>query len=122
MKLNKTQRDYAITRLNEKIREKLEAELPKFISSKKDDADALYDLLKSYNVPLIDKKEFRNIWNIRSINEGLIFSDDFDKEYNENQNKRNEIQNKYEALKQEVLDKLYLCDEAEEALSLINSI
>ena len=122
MKLNKSQREYAIARLNAKISEKRDAEFPKHIPSRKDDTDALYDLLKSYGVPLIDKKQFKDIWNIRSINEALIFSPDFDKEYEDNQKKRREVDAKYESLREQVLDKLYLCDEAEEALSLINSI
>ena len=122
MKLNKAQRDYAVSRLNEKIREKRDAEMPKSVKSKKEDLSALYHLLNSCNVPLVSEKEFKEIWNIRSINEALIFPVNFDSEYENYQEKRKEIIEKYDTLKQQILDKLYLCDEAEEALALINSI
>jgi septation ring formation regulator EzrA len=122
MKLNKTQRDYAISRLNDKIREKSSAEMPEYIPSKKDDMSAIYRLLESCNVPMIPEDQFKSLWNIRVLNEVLIFPVYFDKEYEENEKKCRDIRVKYEDMQQQILDKIYLCDEAEEALALINSI
>jgi hypothetical protein len=122
MKLNKAQRDYAVSRLSDKIREKSSKEMPAFISSKKSDMKEIYKLLTNTGVQLVDENSFVNSWGVRSIGEMIIFPLNFDKEYEENQKQRDEIRVKYEAIQQELLDKLYLCDEAQEALDLINSI
>jgi len=122
MKLNKTQRDYAVGRLSDKIAQKRNAETPDFISSKKTDMKEIYKMLTNAGVKLVDETTFVNSWGVRSIGEMLIFPVDFDKEFEENQRVRDEIRVKYEAIQQEFLDKLYLCDEAQEALDLINSI
>jgi len=122
MKLNKTQRDYAVGRLSDKIAQKRNAETPDFISSKKTDMKEIYKMLTNAGVKLVDETTFVNSWGVRSIGEMLIFPADFDKEFEENQRVRDEIRVKYEAIQQEFLDKLYLCDEAQEALDLINSI
>jgi hypothetical protein len=122
MKLNKQQREYAISRLSDKIREKSSKEMPEYIPSKKGDKDALYKLLESCGVPLIEKDKFHNIWNITNIADAIIFPAFFDAKHIENEKKRKEVREKYEALQQQIMDKLYLCDEAEEALALINNI
>jgi Icc-related predicted phosphoesterase len=122
MKLNKTQRDYAVGRLSDKIAQKRNAETPDFISSKKTDMKEIYKLLTNAGVKLVDETTFINSWGIRSIGEVIVFPVGFDKEFEENQRVRDEIRVKYEAIQQEFLDKLYLCDEAQEALDLINSI
>jgi len=122
MKLNKTQRDYAVTRLNDKIREKRDAEMPELIHSKKDSKDGLYDLLTNAGIKLVSRDKFRDIWGVNYIGEAIIYPADFDKEHEDNLKERNKVIDKYELLKQQILDKLYLCDEAEEALALINSI
>jgi hypothetical protein len=98
-------------------------ETPEYISSKKHDKDALYALLSyEYGVPLVPQSKFDSIWNITNIGDALIFPHGFDKEYEENNRIRSEVMQKYEKIKQEFMDKLYLCDEAQEALDLINSI
>jgi len=122
MKLNKTQRDYAVSRLSDKIREKSGKEMPAFISSKKSDMSEIYKLLTNAGVKLVPEAEFSNSWGVRSIGDVIIFPVGFDKEFEENQKQRDEIRVKYEVIQQELLDKLYLCDEAQEALDLINSI
>jgi len=122
MKLNKTQRDYAVGRLSDKIAQKRNAETPDFISSKKTDMKEIYKLLTNAGVKLVDETTFVNSWGVRSIGEMIVFPVNFDKEFEENQRVRDEIRVKYEAIQQEFLDKLYLCDEAQEALDLINSI
>jgi len=122
MKLNKTQRDYAVSRLSDKIAQKRNAETPDFISSKKTDMKEIYKLLTNAGVKLVDETTFVNSWGVRSIGEMIVFPVNFDKEFEENQRVRDEIRVKYEAIQQEFLDKLYLCDEAQEALDLINSI
>jgi len=122
MKLNKTQRDYAVSRLAEKIAQKRDAETPDFVSSKKSDMKEIYKLLTNAGVKLVPEAEFSNSWGVRSIGDVIIFPVNFDKEYEENQRIRNEIRVKYETIQQEFIDKLYLCDEAQEALDLINSI
>jgi hypothetical protein len=122
MKLNKTQRDYAVGRLSDKIAQKRNAETPDFISSKKSDMKEIYKLLSDAGVKLVPETEFVTSWGVRSIGDVIIFPVNFDKEYEENNRIRDEIRVKYEAIQQEFLDKLYLCDEAQEALDLINSI
>jgi len=122
MKLNKAQRDYAVSRLNDKIREKRDAEMPNLIHSKKDSKEALYDLLTNAGIQLVSRDKFNSIWGVNYIGEAIVYPDDFDKEHENNLKERNLITDKYETLKQEFLDKLYLCDEASEALELINSL
>jgi len=123
MKLNKQQREYAVGRLNEKLSEMRDKETPDYISSKKSDKDALYALLSyEYGVPLVPQSKFDNIWNITNIGDAIIFPHGFDKEHEDNQKERNQVRDKYEKIKQDLMDKLYLCDEAQEALDLINSI
>jgi len=122
MKLNKTQRDYAVGRLSDKIAQKRNAETPDFISSKKTDMKEIYKLLTNAGVKLVDETTFVNSWGVRNISDVIIFPVNFDKEYEENNRIRDEIRVKYETIQQELMDKLYLCDEAQEALDLINSI
>jgi hypothetical protein len=122
MKLNKAQRDYAVSRLSDKIAQKRNAEMPALVQSKKNDMRSIYNLLTSANVQLVPEAEFINSWSARNISDVIVFSDDFDKEYTEYNKTCNEIRVKYEAIEQEFLDKLYLCDEATEALELINSL
>jgi len=123
MKLNKTQRDYAVSRLAEKIAQKRDAETPDFVSSKKSDMKEIYKLLTDAGVPITSEADFINrSWSLRDLGEVIIFPVDFDKEYEENNRIRDEIRVKYERIQQEFMDKLYLCDEAQEALDLINSI
>ncbi len=122
MKLNKAQRDYAVSRLSDKIAQKRNAEMPSMVQSKKNDMRAIYNLLTSAGVQLVPEAEFINSWSARNISDVIVFSADFDKEYTEYNKTCNEIRVKYEAIEQEFLDKLYLCDEATEALELINSI
>ena len=122
MKLNKTQRDYAVSRLADKIAQKRNNETPAFVSSKKSDMKEIYKLLTNAGVQLVPETEFINSWGVRSIGDVIIFPVNFDKEYTEYNNTCNEIRVKYEAIEQEFLDKLYLCDEANEALELINSL
>jgi Icc-related predicted phosphoesterase len=122
MKLNKTQRDYAVSRLADKIAQKRNDETPAFVSSKKSDMKEIYKLLTNAGVQLVPETEFVNSWGVRSIGDVIIFPVNFDKEYEENVRIRDEIRVKYEAIQQEFMDKLYLCDEAQEALDLINSI
>lgn len=122
MKLNKQQREYAVGRLTEKLNEMRDKETPDYISSKKNDKDALYYMLSEWGVPLVPQSKFDSIWNITNIGDALLFPVDFDKEHEDNQKERNAIRDKYEKIKQDLMDKLYLCDEAQEALDLINSI
>ena len=122
MKLNKTQRDYAVSRLADKIAQKRNNETPAFVSSKKSDMKEIYKLLTNAGVQLVPETEFVNSWGVRSIGDVIIFPVNFDKEYEENTRIRDEIRVKYETIQQELMDKLYLCDEAQEALDLINSI
>ena len=122
MKLNKTQRDYAVSRLANKIAQKRNNETPAFVSSKKSDMKEIYKLLTNAGVRLVPETEFVNSWGVRSIGDVIIFPVNFDKEYEENTRIRDEIRVKYETIQQELMDKLYLCDEAQEALDLINSI
>jgi Icc-related predicted phosphoesterase len=122
MKLNKTQRDYAVSRLADKIAQKRNDETPAFVSSKKSDMKEIYKLLTNAGVQLVPETEFVNSWGVRSIGDVIIFPVNFDKEYEENTRIRDEIRVKYETIQQELMDKLYLCDEAQEALDLINSI
>jgi len=122
MKLNKAQREYAVSRLTDKLNEMRNKETPAFIESKKTDMKAVYKILTDAGVKLIPEYEFVNTWGVRSIGEVIIFPEGFDKEYEENTRIRDEIRDKYENMRQEILDKLYLCDEAQEALDLINSI
>jgi hypothetical protein len=122
MKLNKAQREYAVSRLTDKLNEMRNKETPAFIESKKSDMKAVYKILTDAGVKLIPEYEFVNTWGVRSIGEVIIFPEGFDKEYEENTRIRDEIRDKYENMRQEILDKLYLCDEAQEALDLINSI
>ena len=122
MKLNKTQRDYAVSRLADKIAQKRNDETPAFVSSKKSDMKEIYKLLTNAGVQLVPETEFVNSWGVRSIGDVIIFPVNFDKEYEENNRIRDEIRVKYETIEQDLLDKLYLCDEASEALELINSI
>jgi Icc-related predicted phosphoesterase len=122
MKLNKTQRDYAVSRLADKIAQKRNDETPAFVSSKKSDMKEIYKLLTNAGVQLVPETEFVNSWGVRSIGDVIIFPVNFDKEYEENTRIRDEIRVKYETIQQEFMDKLYLCDEAQEALDLINSI
>jgi hypothetical protein len=122
MKLNKTQRDYAVSRLADKIAQKRNNETPAFVSSKKSDIKEIYKLLTNAGVKLVPEYEFVNSWGVRSIGDVIIFPVNFDKEYEENTRIRDEIRVKYETIQQELMDKLYLCDEAQEALDLINSI
>jgi Icc-related predicted phosphoesterase len=122
MKLNKTQRDYAVSRLADKIAQKRNDETPTFVSSKKSDMKEIYKLLTNAGVQLVPETEFVNSWGVRSIGDVIIFPVNFDKEYEENVRIRDEIRVKYETIQQELMDKLYLCDEAQEALDLINSI
>jgi Icc-related predicted phosphoesterase len=122
MKLNKTQRDYAVSRLADKIAQKRNNETPAFVSSKKSDMKEIYKLLTNAGVQLVPETEFVNSWGVRSIGDVIIFPVNFDKEYEESNRIRDEIRVKYETIQQELMDKLYLCDEAQEALDLINSI
>jgi len=122
MKLNKTQRDYAVSRLADKIAQKRNDETPAFVSSKKSDMKEIYKLLTNAGVQLVPETEFVNSWGVRSIGDVIIFPVNFDKEHEENNRIRDEIRVKYETIQQELMDKLYLCDEAQEALDLINSI
>jgi len=122
MKLNKAQRDYAVSRLSDKIAQKRNAEMPALVQSKKNDMRSIYNLLTSAGVQLVPEAEFINSWSARNISDVIVFSADFDKEYTEYNKTCNEIRVKYEAIEQEFLDKLYLCDEATEALELINSL
>jgi len=123
MKLNKQQREYAVSRLTEKLNNKRDAETPDFIASKKSDLKEIYKLLTNAGVQLTSESDFMNrSWSLRDLGEVIIFPVGFDKEYEENNRIRNEIRDKYEKIKQEFMDKLYLCDEAQEALDLINSI
>ena len=122
MKLNKAQRDYAVSRLSDKIAQKRNAEMPTLVQSKKNDMRSIYNLLTSAGVQLVPEAEFINSWSARNIGDVIVFPVNFDKEYTEYTNTCNEIRVKYEAIEQDLLDKLYLCDEATEALELINSI
>ncbi len=123
MKLNKTQRDYAVGRLVEKLNNKCNAETPDFIASKKSDLKEIYKLLTKAGVQITSESDFMNrSWSLRDLGEVIIFPVNFDKEYEENNRIRDEVRCKYENIKQEFMDKLYLCDEAQEALDLINSI
>ena len=122
MKLNKTQRDYAVSRLSDKIAQKRNAETLPHVSSKKNDMKEVYNLLTSAGVKLVPEYEFVNSWSARNIGDVIIFPVGFDKEYDNRQTHNDEIRVKYEGIQQELLDKLYLCDEAQEALDLINSI
>ena len=122
MKLNKAQRDYAVSRLANKIAQKRNNETPAFVSSKKSDMKEIYKLLTNAGVRLVPETEFVNSWGVRNISDVIIFPVNFDKEYEENNRIRDEIRVKYETIQQEFMDKLYLCDEAQEALDLINSI
>ena len=122
MKLNKTQRDYAVSRLADKIAQKRNAEMPALVQSKKNDMKSIYNLLTSAGVQLVPEAEFINSWSARNISDVIVFPVNFDKEYEENNRIRDEIRVKYETIQQELMDKLYLCDEAQEALDLINSI
>jgi len=123
MKLNKTQRDYAVSRLSDKISQKRNAETPDFVPSKKSDIKEIYNLLISAGVKITSESDFVNrSWRLTDLGEVIIFPVGFDKEYEENHRIRDEIRVKYEAIQQEFMDKLYLCDEAQEALDLINSI
>jgi len=122
MKLNKTQRDYAVSRLADKIAQKRNDETPAFVSSKKSDMKEIYKLLTNAGVKLVPETEFVSVWGVRSIGDVIIFPVNFDKEYEENTRIRDEIRVKYETIQQEFMDKLYLCDEAQEALDLINSL
>jgi hypothetical protein len=122
MKLNKAQRDYAVSRLSDKIAQKRNAEMPALVQSKKNDMRSIYNLLTSAGVQLVPEAEFINSWSARNIGDVIIFPVNFDKEYTEYTNTCNEIRVKYEAIEQDLLDKLYLCDEASEALELINSL
>ena len=123
MKLNKTQRDYAVSRLADKISQKRNAETPDFVPSKKSDIKEIYNLLVKAGVKLTSEADFVNrSWRLTDLGEVIVFPVGFDKEYEENVRIRDEIRVKYEAIQQEFMDKLYLCDEAQEALDLINSI
>jgi hypothetical protein len=122
MKLNKAQRDYAVSRLSDKIAQKRNAEMPSMVQSKKNDMRAIYSLLTSAGVQLVPEAEFINSWSARNIGDVIVFPVNFDKEYTEYTNTCNEIRVKYETIEQDLLDKLYLCDEASEALELINSL
>jgi len=123
MKLNKTQRDYAVSRLADKIAQKRNAETPDFVPSKKSDLKEIYKLLTNAGVKITSEADFVNRgWSFRDLGEVIIFPVGFDKEYEENNRIRDEIRVKYERIQQEFMDKLYLCDEAQEALDLINSI
>jgi hypothetical protein len=122
MKLNKTQLNYALSRLSEKINQKRDAETPDYISSKKHDPKEIYKFLVAHNVDLVAESKFVNTWGIRDLGEVLVFPENFDKEHEENQKQREAVRAKYEAIQQSMMDKLYLCDEAEEALEFINSI
>ncbi len=122
MKLNKAQRDYAVSRLSDKIAQKRNAEMPSMVQSKKNDMQAIYRLLTSAGVQLVPEPEFINSWSARSIGDVIVFPVGFDKEYDEFNRVRDEVRVKYEAIEQDLLDKLYLCDEASEALELINSL
>jgi len=73
MKLNKTQRDYAVTRLTDKIREKCSAEMPELIHSKKDGKDALYDLLTNAGIKLVSRERFNNIWGVQYLGEAIVY-------------------------------------------------
>jgi hypothetical protein len=123
MKLNKTQRDYAVSRLADKIAQKRNNETPAFVSSKKSDLKEIYNLLANAGVKMTSEADFLNrSWSLRDLGEVIVFPVGFDKEYEENTRIRDEIRVKYETIQQELMDKLYLCDEAQEALDLINSI
>ena len=122
MKLNKAQRDYAVSRLSDKIAQKRNAEMPALVQSKKNDMRSIYNLLTSAGVQLVPEAEFINSWSARNIGDVIIFPVNFDKEYTEYTNTCNKIRVKYESIEQDLLDKLYLCDEASEALELINSL
>jgi len=123
MKLNKTQRDYAVSRLADKLSQKRNAETPDFVPSKKTDIKEIYNLLISAGVKITSESDFVNrSWRLTDLGEVIIFPVGFDKAHEENQRVRDEIRVKYEAIQQELTDKLYLCDEAQEALDLINSI
>jgi len=123
MKLNKTQRDYAVSRLSDKLSQKRNAETPDFVPSKKSDIKEIYNLLVRAGVKITSEADFVNrSWRLTDLGEVIIFPVGFDKEYEENVRIRDEIRVKYETIQQELTDKLYLCDEAQEALDLINSI
>lgn len=122
MKLNKTQRDYAVSRLSDKISTKRYAEMLATLQSKKSDQKEIYNLLTNAGVKLIPEYEFVNSWSARNIGDVIIFPVGFDKAYDDRQAENDKVRVKYETIQQELLDKLYLCDEAQEALDLINSI
>ncbi len=122
MKLNKTQLNYALSRLSEKINKKRDAETPDYIPSRKMDSKEIYKFLVAHNVNLVDESKFVNTWGIRDLGEVLVFPENFDKAHEDNIRQREEVRAKYEAIQQSMMDKLYLCDKAEEALEFINSI
>jgi len=97
MKLNKTQRDYAVSRLADKIAQKRNAETPDFVPSKKSDLKEIYKMLTNAGVKITSEADFLNrSWSLRDLGEILVFPADFDKEYENNNRIRDEIRVKYE--------------------------
>jgi hypothetical protein len=124
MKLNKTQIQYALERVNAKIADK-KKEI-KVVRSKLNDSEAIYEFLKASNAPIKSKKDFLQSWNesyyMNNIVKLLNIPAEFDKEYHDFCKASTDFDEKYNKIKEDIKDKLYLCGDAEEALSLINSI
>lgn len=125
MKLTKTQIEYALTRLTSKIAEKKEADI-KRVNSKLENPEAIFEFLKESKVPTKPKAEFVKIWNdsyyVRHMFKLFNLPSSFDKEYDDYRKAEKAFDAKYDKIKQNIKDRLYLCGDAEEALLLINSI
>jgi hypothetical protein len=126
-KLTKQQLEYALGRLGDKIEAKKRAEYPKLeVSSPQNDPEAIYQFLVKAKAPVVGKAEFIAAWNNVYYSERVVklfaLPESFDKKYEEYKKKIEEIDAKWNKIKMDYQDKLYLSGEGEEALKLINSL
>lgn len=125
MKLNKTQVDYAIRRLNENITKKIADELGPRPKNKKEDNESLIAYITSKKAKLKTdlSKAFSSDhyakYGVQAIYE---FPADFNKEREAWEAKEKTLKAEYEKKKQSIVDQLHLSGDAETALSLINTI
>jgi hypothetical protein len=125
MKLNKTQVDYAIKRLNENITKKISDELGPRPKDKKEDNAALIAYITSKKAKLkpdLDKVFANNSYAKYGVQAMYDFPEDFNKERDLWNEKEKLLQTEYAKKKQTIVDQLHLSGDAETALSLINTI
>ncbi len=125
MKLNKTQVEYAIRRLNENITKKIADELGPKPKDKKDDSASLIAYITSKKAkfkPDLDKVFASNSYAKYGVQAMYDFPEDFNKERDLWNEKEKQLKAEYDKKKQSIVDQLHLSGDAETALNLINTI